>query len=244
VRRRVFKWFVRFIAILLVLFACLWGGIQIYFTHVDNIANKVRQSVRERVSAQHGHFLAYDQIPKMYVNAVVATEDRSFFSNIGIDPIGIGRSVYVDVQQNNYVQGGSTVTQQLVHNALLSDYQKSIVWKGIEALYAIGLYDTMRKTEIFALYANDIYFGQGAYGLYNAAETYFGKSPSQLNDGELTMLAGLPNAPSVYDPFHAMSLARERQKVVLLNMIGAGMITQSQANQISGERILLKRNGA
>lgn len=238
---RLTKWFVRFAFIVLVLFAALWGSIYYYFSHVDTIANKVRQSVKARITAENSRFLTYGQIPKTYVNAVVATEDRRFFSNIGIDPIGIGRSVFVDVQKDKYAQGGSTITQQLVHNALLSNYQKSILWKVVEALYAIGLYDTMSKKETFSLYANDIYFGQGAYGLYEAAQTYFGKPPSKLNDGELTMLAGLPNAPSAYDPFHAMALARERQKIVLLNMLDAGMITQGQANQILAEPIRLKR---
>jgi penicillin-binding protein 1A len=166
---------------------------------------------------------------------------RSFFSNIGIDPIGIGRSVYIDVQKKKYAQGGSTITQQLVHNALLSDYQKSLRWKLVEMVYAIGLYDTMTKIEIFSQYANDIYFGEGAYGLYDASETYFGKSPTELNDGELTMLAGIPNAPSVYDPFHSLTLAKERQKVVLLNMVDSGKVVHSQANKILEEPIRLKR---
>lgn len=239
-RRILIKLLVRFVFMVLVLLTAVWYGIQYYFTHVDPIAEPVRLSVQSRVAAENSRFLTYDQIPKTYVNAVIATEDRTFFSNIGIDPIGIGRSVYVDMQKKQYTQGGSTITQQLVHNALLSNYQRSIQWKVVEALYAMGLYDTMNKQETFALYANDIYFGQGAYGLYEAAQTYFGKPPSQLNDGELTMLAGLPNAPSVYDPFHAMSLARQRQKVVLLNMVDSGVITQTQADQIFKEPIRLR----
>ena len=240
-RRRLIQRLVRGIAVILVLFAVLLGGIRYYFTHIDDIANRVRQNVLSRSAEEHSHFLNYDQIPKLYVDAVVATEDRSFFSNIGIDPIGIGRSVYVDVQKDKYVQGGSTITQQLIHNTVLSSYQKSLPWKLTEMFYAIGLYDTMGKKEVFTLYANDIYFGHGAYGLYDAAEIYFGKPPSKLNDGELTMLAGLPNAPSVYDPYQAFSLAKQRQKIVLLNMVDVGLLTETQANHILEEPIQLRR---
>lgn len=239
-RRRLVIWLVRTAIVVPCFFALLWGGLLCYFRYVDDVAEKVRHDVLKQEVTQGGHFLPYDQIPHMYIRAVVATEDRSFFSNIGIDLIGMGRALYVDVRQNAIAQGGSTITEQLVKNALLSP-QRSPISTLLEPLYAIGLYDTMSKQETFALYANDIYFGQGAYGLYNAAETYFAKSPSLLNDGELTMLAGLPNAPSAYDPFYAMSLARQRQQLVLMNMINAGMLTSSQANRIFGEPIRLKQ---
>lgn len=240
-RRRLMKWLIRFVVVASFVFALIWGGIWYYFSHVNRIADQVRQSVQARLEAENSRLLNYDEIPKMYVNAVIATEDRTFFSNMGIDPIGIVRSAYVDVQKDKYAQGGSTITQQLVHNALLSGYQKSVAWKAVEAVYALGLFDTMTKKETFALYANDIYFGQGAYGLYDAGLTYFGKPPNELNDGELAMLAGLPNAPSLYDPFYAMPLARERQKIVLMSMVDAGMMTSSQANQILKEPIQLKQ---
>jgi monofunctional glycosyltransferase len=98
----------------------------------------------------------------------------------------------------------------------------------------------LSKEEIFALYTNDIYFGENAYGLYSAAETYFGIPPQQVNDGELTLLAGLPNAPSVYDPFHSLPLGQERQRKVVSNMINAGFITSSDARRILSEPIRLK----
>lgn len=240
--RRLRIWAGRMVAILIVLFVLLWGCIYYYFANINNIADKVRQNVSSRVAAEHSHVLNYEQIPSMYVNAVVSTEDRNFFSNIGIDPIGIGRSVYVDVEKKKYAQGGSTITQQLVHNALLSGYQKTMRWKLIEMVYAIGLYDTMTKKEIFSLYANDIYFGENAYGLYAASETYFGRTPNELNDGELTMLAGIPNAPNAYDPFRSLILAKERQRVVLVNMVDFGKVTQSQANKILDEPIRLKKS--
>ena len=155
-----------------------------------------------QVQAHHSQFLTYNDIPEMYRNAIIATEDRSFFTNIGIDFRGTLRAVFVDVGGGQALQGGSTITQQLIHNTLLSDMSKSLTWKLRESIYAIGVYDTMSKQETFAFYTNVIYFGHGANGLYQAAETYFGKAPSELNAGELTMLAGLPNAPSDYDPYN------------------------------------------
>jgi membrane peptidoglycan carboxypeptidase len=238
---KLIKWLVKFVIFMLVLLCGLWYGLKYYFAHVHRIADQVRRDVLAQIQAHHSRFLSYDEIPETYRNAVIAAEDRSFFKNIGIDMRGIGRAIFVDVGSNKPLQGGSTITQQLVHNTLLSGMQKSLSWKLRETVYAIGLYDTMSKQETFAFYANDIYFGHGAYGLYEAAETYFGREPSKLNDGELTMLAGLPNAPSVYDPFHNMQLARERQQIVVQSMVDSGMITGEEAKRIMSEPIVLRQ---
>lgn len=233
------KWLVRLLIIIFVVLCIGWFGVKYYFTHVQRIADRVRSDVYTQVQAHHSRLLAYNAIPRMYRIAVIATEDRSFLTNIGINFRGTLRAVIVDVRNEQPLQGGSTITQQLVHNTLLRDTSKSFEWKLLESIYAIGLYNTMSKQETFALYANDIYFGQGANGLYQAAEIYFGKTPSQLNAGELTMLAGLPNAPSDYDPFQDMTLARERQHLVVQSMIDDGVINESEAKQILSEPIVL-----
>lgn len=165
-------------------------GFKFYFTHVDLIAKHIRREVAVRALENHTHILTYSEIPKIYKHAVIATEDRRFYSNIGIDFRGIGRAIIVDLQANAPLQGGSTITEQLVHDTLLGNIQKSIRWKFIEIIDAVGLYDTMSKDETLSLYVSDIYYGQGAYGLYQAAMTYFSRPPWKLNDGELTMLAG------------------------------------------------------
>ncbi|WP_051663520.1 biosynthetic peptidoglycan transglycosylase [Alicyclobacillus macrosporangiidus] len=240
--RRVVRRLVKLFIFLLVAGCALWYGLKVYFTRLDPIALKVRQEVLAQIQAHGSRFLTYDQIPEVYRNAVIATEDRSFFTNIGVDFQGIARAMWVDIRQQQPVQGGSTITQQLVHNTLLKDVPKSLSWKVKETLYAIGLYDTLSKQETFALYANDIYFGQGAYGLYAAAKTYFGRVPAELNAGELTLLAGLPNAPSDYNPFRHMELARERQRIVVQSMVDDGMITQAHAAEILREPIRLRSN--
>ncbi len=230
----------KFLILIFIVLCISWFGLKYYFSHVNIIADKVRRDVLTQVQAHHSQLLTYNDIPKMYRNAIISTEDRSFFTNKGIDVRGTVRAVFVDVKSGQSLQGGSTITQQLIHNTILSNTSKSLTWKLYESAYAIGVYDTMSKQETFAFYTNVIYFGHGANGLYQAAETYFGKVPSELNAGELTMLAGIPNAPSVYDPYKNRTLALQRQHLVVQNMVDNGVISESQAKQIISEPIVLK----
>lgn len=234
--KRLFKFLIfMFIAL------CIgWFGLKYYFTYVNRIADHVRSYVFAQVQVHHERFLTYSEIPETYRKAVIATEDRSFFTNKGLELTGTFRAVLVDISSRQILQGGSTITQQLVHNTILSNMSKSLAWKLQEGFYAVGLYDTMSKKETFELYANIIYFGRGANGLYQAAETYFGKDPSELNSGKLTMPAGIPNAPSDYDPYSNMTLARERQNQVVQSMVDDGVISESRAQQILNEPIVLK----
>ncbi|MBU3183039.1 biosynthetic peptidoglycan transglycosylase [Clostridium psychrophilum] len=237
---RFFKRILKFMVFIFVVLCISWFGLKYYFGHVNIISNKVRSDVITQVRAHNSRLLAYSDIPKTYRKAIIATEDRSFFTNKGMDVRGTIRAIFVDVASRKSLQGGSTITQQLIHNTILSNTSKSLTWKLLESTYAIGVYDTMSKQETFAFYTNVIYFGHGANGLYQASDTYFGKSPMQLNAGELTMLAGLPNAPSVYDPYKSMKLAIERQHIVIQNMVDSQIISESQAKQIISEPIMLK----
>jgi len=238
--KRFIKGLFKFLILIFVVLCISWFGLKYYFTHVNRIVDHVRSIVLTDVQFHHSQFLTYNDIPEMYRNAIISTEDRSYFTNRGIDFRGTLRAVLVDVSSGQPLQGGSTITQQLIHNTLLSSMSKSITWKLLESIYAIGVYDTLSKQETFALYANVIYFGHGANGLNQAAETYFGKAPSELNAGELTMLAGLPNAPSYYDPYKNMTLARGRQHLVVQSMVDNGVISESQAKKIISEPIVLR----
>ncbi|WAH35107.1 biosynthetic peptidoglycan transglycosylase [Alicyclobacillus dauci] len=225
---------------LLVLMTLALFALNGYFRFVDPVAVKVRTAAKQQILDHHVHPVSYEQIPVTFRQAIIATEDRRFSNDPGIDPVGIARSLLVDIQKDGYIEGGSTITQQLVDNTLLSK-RKTLHRKTVQMVYAIGLYDTMSKQEVFTLYTNVIYFGHGAYGLYNAAETYFGRTPNACNASELTLLAGLPNAPSAYDPFRAISLARKRQRIVLENMVDAGVITLSQSKEIYSEPLRLRK---
>ena len=238
--KRFIKVMLKFI-IFIFIFVCIgWFGLKYYFGHINIIADKVRSDVLTQVKAHHSQLLTYSDIPEMYRNAIISTEDRSFFTNKGLDIKGTIRAVFVDVGSGEILQGGSTITQQLIHNTILSNTSKSLTWKMRESAYAIGVYDTMSKQETFAFYTNVIYFGHGANGLYQASQTYFGKAPSKLSAGELTMLAGLPNGPSTYDPYKNMTLALKRQHIVVQNMVDNGVISASKAKQIIIEPIVLK----
>lgn len=236
---RFVRWVLKVLLVLAVVSAICFAAANYIFHHWYPIREKVLASVAARIQTYHIHPLTYAQIPQAYQEAVIATEDRRFAWDPGVDPIGIARSVIVDVEKDGYVEGGSTITQQVVDNTLLNQ-QKTLIRKVKQATLAVGIYDTFSKQETLAMYANIIYFGNGAYGLSNAANTYFGKSPAECNAGELTMLAGIPNAPSVYDPFRNLALARQRQMTVVDNMVDDGKITPVEAKKILAMPIQLR----
>jgi Membrane carboxypeptidase (penicillin-binding protein) len=230
----------KFLIFVIVVLCIGWFGLKFYFTNVNKIDDKIRASVNTSIEENNSKYLSYNEIPEMYRNALIATEERNFLTNPGIDPRGIARAIYVDIKSREFVQGGSSITQQLVHNTLLDTRPKQIQWKLLEGVYAIGVYDTMNKEETLTLYSNVVYFGHGAYGLYMASEKYFKRAPSELNAGELTMLAGLPNSPSNYDPYNNYILARERQKQVIQSMVDSKVITEAEGNDIFNKQIRLK----
>lgn len=139
------------------------------------------------------------QISPHLTDALLATEDRRFYSHFGVDVISIGRAIFMDLAQRKFVEGGSTLTQQLARNVFLSN-EKSIKRKVQEAFLAVKLEQTLSKKKILELYLNNIYFGEGAYGIHAASEIYFNKPPANLTIPEAALL-GLPQAPSRYDPF-------------------------------------------
>ncbi len=222
---------IRIVLSCLALVALFAAGIYVYAVYVNPLPPRVLAAAADRVKTFHIHELSYNQIPVGFRKAIIATEDRRFAWDPGIDPVGIARAIYVDVRKGALLQGGSTITQQLVDNTILNQ-NRTVTRKVLQVINAVGVYDTMSKKEVFTLYANMIYFGNGAYGLYNAAKTYFGVRPSLLNEGELALLAGLPNAPSAYDPFTSLPLARSRERVVLINMVSDGILTQARADAI------------
>lgn len=215
-------------------------GFKIYVTRIDPLKPRLEAQVQALEKEYNVRPISYENIPKFYIEAVIATEDRRFFSDPGIDPIGILRSAVVDVSQKKYAQGGSTITQQLVDNTYLSR-NKSMMYKLTQSLYAIGIYDTVPKKEVFEMYANLIYFGEGAYGLNNASNTYFKKRPPILNKGELAMLAGIPNSPNNFDPLTHYDQARAREQAVLGNMVAMSYLTENEAKQIFDAPIRLKK---
>ena len=159
--------------------------------------------------------------------AVVATEDRNFYRHTGLDPLGITRALVNDLR-GRALQGGSTITQQLVKNTYL-DAERSVVRKAKEAILAVKVEQQMDKREILERYLNTIYFGRGAYGVEKAAQIYFGKPAAQLQVPEAALLAGLIRAPESADPERHPDVARNRRAIVLNAMVRSGDLEEAQA---------------
>jgi 1A family penicillin-binding protein len=172
--------------------------------------------------------------------ATIATEDRFFYANVGVDPIAVVRAIYYNVTEGKIVSGGSTITQQLARNVLLSPEERSqetVSRKVREAVLAMELFRRYPKDKILEIYLNQIYYGNLAYGIEAASETYFGKPATDLTLAEAALLAGLPQSPALYDPFSNPEGAKARQQVVLGLMVEAGTITQAQAAFASQEEL-------
>lgn len=188
----------------------------------------------------HGHDrgepVDVSTLPPHVIDAFLATEDRTFFHHVGINPLAIARALIVNVRQGEVAQGGSTITQQLVKNLLLTPEQ-TYRRKVEEMLLALRIEGQYTKKEILELYLNAVYFGNNAYGLEAAARRYFGKPPQALTVGESAMLAGLLKAPSRFSPARDQKTARGRASVVLHLMADAGFITRAEADRIIAQGI-------
>lgn len=194
-----------------------------------NLEDKVKQ-IRQSES-----FIPISEIPEDYINAVIAVEDHRFKEHGAIDVIAIGRAISSDVKNKELVEGGSTITQQVVKNLYyMEDDTKndSLDRKISEIIIGVQLEKKYSKDEILELYANNIYFGDGYYCIKDAAEGYFGKLPSEMNLYECTLLAGIPNAPSVYSPNVNPELSKQRQAKVIRSMVKYGYLTQEKADEI------------
>lgn len=183
-------------------------------------------STIERYGDIHGTTINAADLPPHLVHAVLATEDRRFFSHFGIDPIGLVRAAFVNFQAGRVVQGGSTITQQLAKNLFLTP-DRTMGRKVQEAILAIWLERTYSKNQILTAYLNRVYLGAGTYGVDAAAQTYFNKPATEVNLREAAILAGLLKAPSRYSPAANPDRAAERAGVVIAAMLDAGYITQA-----------------
>ena len=171
--------------------------------------------------------VSFEELPDYFVKAVIATEDRRFFSHFGIDVIGTFRALTVDARAAGVVQGGSSITQQLAKNIFLSN-ERSVQRKIKEAYLALWLEFHLTKKEILKLYLDRAYMGAGAFGVEAAARTYFGKSARDIDLAEAAMLAGLFKAPTKFSPLVNLPAARARANDVLSNLVDAGFMTEGQ----------------
>jgi len=176
------------------------------------------------------------QMPPEMVKAFIATEDSRFYEHHGVDPVGIFRAASVALFSGHATQGASTITQQLARNFFLSP-ERTLMRKIKEVFLAIRIEQLMSKDEILELYLNKIYLGYRAYGVGAAAQVYFGKTVDQLTLSEMATIAGLPKAPSTFNPLYSLDRATSRRNVVLSRMLSEGYITQEQFTEARSETI-------
>ena len=180
-----------------------------------------------RRGIKHDDSIPFEQLPDHFIKAVLATEDRRFFSHFGIDVVGTLRALTVNARASGVVQGGSSITQQLAKNLFLTN-ERSLDRKVKEAYLALWLEHHLSKKEILKLYLDRAYMGGGAFGVQAAAQFYFGKSARDINLAEAAMLAGLFKAPTKYSPNVNLPAARARANDVLSNLVDAGFMTEGQ----------------
>ena len=211
-----------------------------------SVSSKVYSGEGELVSdfsAQKRIFVPYNSIPKKVINSFLSSEDKNFFSHPGVDAKGVVRAIINNIKNYLYskrLQGASTITQQVAKNFLLTN-EVSLNRKIKEAILAFRIERSLSKKRILELYLNQIYLGQGAYGIASASLEYFDKPISDLNYGEASLLAALPKAPSKYNPYKNIELAKFRRNLVLKNLFDNNYISNKDYNKFIQQEIKLKK---
>jgi penicillin-binding protein 1A len=184
----------------------------------------------------------FGTIPQNLTQAIVCTEDRSFYSHSGVDLKGVARALVKDILAGGYVEGASTITQQLAKTLFLT-HKKTLTRKLKEAILAFQLERRYTKEEILGLYLNQVYFGSGAYGVQSAADIFFGKRLADLSLAESALIAGMPKSPSRYSPLVNPDLAKKRRNIVLRQMKDTNLIDAAAYRQAANEPLVLAGKG-
>ena len=221
-----------FIICLAVVSPFINSGYTMYKEALEEIP--IDEMVKEIQSKEY--YIKLEDVPKIYLDAVIAVEDRRFYTHGGVDPVSIGRAIITDIQTMSLREGGSTITQQLCKNIYFTQERK-IERKIAEVFMAIELEKVLQKEEILELYINTSYFGSGCYTLREASLEYFEKEPLELNESQCILLAGVPNAPAIYAPNANLELSLQRQKQVIAKMIDCGYLNEEEANKILEQEI-------
>lgn len=209
------------------------GGIKIYEGY-----NKFKDALedtplKEKVEQIKSidNYTTLDELPEMYKKAVIAAEDHRFYLHKGLDVISTLRAVWINITSLKLVEGGSTITQQLAKNSYFTQ-AKDITRKIAEIFMAFEYEKNYSKEEILEFYLNTSYYGEGCYTVKDASNKYFGKEPINMSDYESILLAGIPNAPSVYAPTVNPDLAKQRQLQVIRKMIKCKALSEEEAKEI------------
>lgn len=220
------------VAILLLAGLAVTGyfGIKGYRLYSEALENKPLVELVQQIQ-QEPEYTKLEDMPEMYIEAVLATEDKRFYTHSGIDIMAILRALMYDLKAMKFVQGGSTITQQFAKNQFFTQ-EKLIERKIAEVFMAFELEKQLSKDEILELYLNTIFFGEGYTGIGAACQGYFGKPAAQMTDYECVLLAGVPNAPTAYSLTKNPELAVQRAKQVTEQMVEQQVLSPQQANDI------------
>ncbi len=227
--------FRKYLLILILLSSLLFSGCGVDISVIDVPEASVVYDINGRpikgLAEENRISIGFEEIPESFKAAIIAVEDKNFYSHHGVDISGVMRALFLNIKAGKITAGGSTITQQTAKNLFLSN-ERTLTRKIKELFYAIQLERSYSKDEILTMYCNTIYFGHGAYGLEVAARTFFNKNAQDLTAEEAALLAGLPNAPSLYDPYLNPDQAKERQAIVLQRMVEEGYISQADKDTI------------
>lgn len=221
-----------FILLFLIVFSVLalliYKGYSMYAEVVDSpeFIDKIENIINK------DNFTSLEEIPKIYIDAVISVEDHRFYSHNGFDIVATGRALWNDIKAGSLVEGGSTITQQIAKN-LYYTQEKKFTRKIAEVFTAFKIEQIYEKDEILEIYINSIFYGDGYECIYDASMGYFGKLPKDMTDYECTLLAGIPNAPSAYSPSVNFELSLQRQRQVLNKMIKNDCINEKEADDIA-----------
>lgn len=219
-----------FIIIILIL-AVSTIGFFIGFSHYSKALKEKPLITRIEEITSKENYVSFDELPSVYIDAVIAVEDHRYYDHGAVDFWGIARAIFTNIKNKELQEGGSTITQQVAKNVVFS--QEDTLERKLGEIFAShDLEKNYTKNEIFAIYVNTAYFGDGYYGIYDACKGYYNKEPKDLNLDEASMLAGVPNAPSLYSPNVNLELAKKRQAHVLNRMVVYGYISQDDADSI------------
>ncbi len=229
-----FKWIRRIIFIILLLLILVFGFF-IYNGHAMYKDALSEISLKDKIEKIQNdkNYVKIEDLPKYYKDAVVSVEDHRFYDHGAIDPIAIARAIITNIRYGDLLEGGSTITQQVAKNLYFISSDKNYAYRKIAEMFmGNDLEKNYEKDEILELYVNTIYFGDGYYGIKEACNGYLEKEPKDMTLYEATMMAGIPNAPSVYAPTANLNLTLSRQKKVISTMVENNYLSQEEADEV------------
>ena len=220
--------------IILIILAIVFVGASLTYQGYNMYKEALNEiSVEDKVAElrRQKNYTEFKDLPQFYLDAVVAVEDRRFYDHGAIDPIAIARAIWTNIKSFELREGGSTITQQVAKNVYFTQ-EKTALRKIAEVFMAFEIEKICDKDTILEMYVNTSYFGSGYDGIKEAANGYYDKEPIDMNKYECSMMAGVPNAPSVYAPTKNPDLASQRQKQVLDKMVRYEYITEEEKEDI------------